>query len=175
MSAAVRVIASQGLGAPTATIAKEADVSNGSLFTYFETKDDLFNQLYIDLKTEMAAAALTELPTDQDIRDQMFHLWSRWLHWATSSPDKRRTLAHLDVSDEITPASRQAASQAMAAIARLLEQSRANGPMRGAPLALVVALMSALADVTIDFMIREPKNAGEHAMSGFDALWRIVA
>ena len=31
-----------GLGAPTATIAKEAGVSNGSLFTYFETKADLF-------------------------------------------------------------------------------------------------------------------------------------
>jgi AcrR family transcriptional regulator len=38
MSAAIRVIASEGLGAPTATIAKEAGVSNGSLFTYFETK-----------------------------------------------------------------------------------------------------------------------------------------
>jgi AcrR family transcriptional regulator len=38
MSAAIRVIASEGPGAPTATIAKEAGVSNGSLFTYFETK-----------------------------------------------------------------------------------------------------------------------------------------
>ena len=47
MSAAIHVIASQGLGAATATIAKEAGVSNGSLFTYFQTKADLFNQLYI--------------------------------------------------------------------------------------------------------------------------------
>ena len=38
MLATVRVIASQGLGAPTAMIAKQAGVSNGSLFTYFETK-----------------------------------------------------------------------------------------------------------------------------------------
>jgi AcrR family transcriptional regulator len=28
-------------------IAKEAGVANGSLFTYFETKADLFNQLYL--------------------------------------------------------------------------------------------------------------------------------
>ncbi len=41
VSAAIRVIAGQGLGAATATIAKEAGVSNGSLFTYFETKADL--------------------------------------------------------------------------------------------------------------------------------------
>jgi len=174
-SAAVRVIASQGLGAPTALIAKEAGVSNGSLFTYFETKSDLLNQLYIELKREMAAAALAELPAESGPRDQMSHLWSRWLHWATSCPEKRRTLAHLDVSDEITPTSRRAASQAMAAIARLLERSHETGLMRSAPLALVVALISALADATIDFMIRDPANADEHGRSGFEALWRIIA
>ena len=75
MSAAIRVIASQGLGAPTATIAKEAGVSNGSLFTYFETKADLFNQLYVEIKAEMAAAALDGLPTESDIREQTLHMW----------------------------------------------------------------------------------------------------
>jgi hypothetical protein len=39
--AAIRVIASQGLSAPTAVIAKEAGISNGPLFTYFKTKADL--------------------------------------------------------------------------------------------------------------------------------------
>ena len=57
MDAAARVIAVQGLGAATATIAREAGVSNGSLFTYFDTKADLLNQLYLELKTEMGAAA----------------------------------------------------------------------------------------------------------------------
>jgi AcrR family transcriptional regulator len=43
MTAATRVIAAQGLSAPTAVIAREAGVANGSLFTYFETKADLIN------------------------------------------------------------------------------------------------------------------------------------
>ena len=34
MEAATRVIVAQGLGGPTATIAQEAGISNGSLFTY---------------------------------------------------------------------------------------------------------------------------------------------
>jgi AcrR family transcriptional regulator len=97
--------------AATATIAKEAGVSNGSLFTYFETKADLLNQLYIELKAEMAAAALDGLPTESDIRKQVLHMWSHWLRWAMSCPEKRRTLAHLGVSDDITSESRQAAQQ----------------------------------------------------------------
>lgn len=36
---------------------REAGVSNGSLFVYFDTKSVLLNELYLALKTEMAAAA----------------------------------------------------------------------------------------------------------------------
>jgi len=175
MAAAIRVIASQGLSAATATIAKEADVSNGSLFTYFETKADLFNQLYIELKTEMASAALDGLPAERDIRAQLLSTWTNWLRWATSNPEKRRTLALLDVSDDITFESHQIARRTGAGIAALLERSRANGPMRDAPLEFVAALMGALAEATIDFIIRDPANADKHVSAGFEALWRIVA
>ena len=44
ITAAIKIIAAQGLSAPTAMIAKEAGVSNGTLFTYFGTKADLLNQ-----------------------------------------------------------------------------------------------------------------------------------
>ena len=175
MSAAIRVIAAQGLGAPTATIAKEAGVSNGSLFTYFETKADLLNQLYVGLKMEMGATALDGLPTESNIREQVLHVWSRWLRWATSYPEKRRTLAHLGVADNITVESHQTASHSLIGIAKLLERSRENGPMRDAPLGFVAALMSALADATIDFMIRDPANADKHSKAAFDALWRMIA
>ncbi|WP_213736725.1 TetR/AcrR family transcriptional regulator [Bradyrhizobium sp. dw_411] len=175
IAAAIRVIASEGLGAATATIAKEAGVSNGSLFTYFETKADLMNQLYLDLKAEMAATALEGLPTKSSIRKQMQYAWSHWLRWATSSPEKRRTLAQLAVSDDITPASHQAASNAFAGIRELLERSRENGPMRAAPLAFVASLMNALAEAATDFMIRDPANAEEHSKAAFNALWRMIA
>ena len=175
LSAAIRVIASQGLGAATAAIAKEAGVSNGSLFTYFETKADLLNELYVELKAETARAALDGLPIKSDIRKQVFHMWSHWLRWATSCSEKRRTLAHLGVSDDITAESRQTGHQTMAGIARLLERSRKNGPMRNVPLGFVVALMSAMADATIDFMVSDPAKANKHSKAAFDALWRMVA
>ncbi len=175
IGAATRVIAVQGLGAATATIAKGAGVSNGSLFTYFDTKADLLNQVYLELKTDMGTAVLSGLPTGGDVREQVLHLWTRWLRWATANPEKRRVLAQLDVSAEITSATHQAASVSLAGVAEILERSRANGPMRDAPLAYLVALASALAETTIDFIIREPDNAVRHGSTGFDALWRMIA
>jgi AcrR family transcriptional regulator len=174
LEAAVRVLIREGLGAPTAGIAKEAGVANGSLFTYFETKADLFNQLYLELKGEMAAAAMKGLGEDAALREQFFLLWSNWMRWAVRAPGKRRALALLSVSEELTPASRTAGHQTMAGIAALMERCRANGPMRDAPFAFVATIMNALAEATMDFVVHDPTSADEHCKAGFDALWRML-
>jgi AcrR family transcriptional regulator len=175
LEAATRIIVTQGLSAPTAGIAKNAGVANGSLFTYFETKTDLFNQLYLELKTEMASAAMKDLPTAAEPREQLFHLWEHWMNWASSYPEKRRALAQLSVSDEITPETRAAGHKTMAGVAGLLERIRATGPMRKAPMGFVVAILNSVAEATIDFMAQDSGRARKHCKEGFEALWRVVA
>lgn len=174
MSAAIHIIASQGLSAPTASIAKEAGVSKGLIFTYFETKADLLNQLYVELKAEMVDAALGGLPSESNNRTQMLYAWSHWLSWATDCPDKRRVLAHLGVSDDITLKSRQTASDTLAELTKLLDRCRKNGPMRDVPLRFVVAMVDAMADAAIDFIIDDPTNGENHCMVAFEALWRMI-
>jgi AcrR family transcriptional regulator len=58
LNAATRTIFVRGLGASTAGIAKEAGVATGSLFNYFDTKTDLLNELYLELKREIVSAAM---------------------------------------------------------------------------------------------------------------------
>jgi AcrR family transcriptional regulator len=174
LEAATRVILTQGLSAPTMGIAKEAGVANGSLFTYFETKADLFNQLYLELKTEMEAAAMKDMRHGEDLRQQFFQVWRNWTNWAVSFPEKRRALAQLSVSDEITPETRAAAHKTMTRIGELLEQCRAGGPMSKAPISFVVMLMNSVAEGTMDFMAQDPNNAKKYCKTGFDAIWRIV-
>lgn len=175
MEAATRVIVTQGLSAPTATIAQEAGVSNGSLFTYFETKADLFNQLYLELKAGMAAAALEGLPAGGDLRKQIFHVWSNWMDWATFHPEKRRALAQLCVSGEITSATRAAAQKSMASLADLMEQMRTNGSLRNASMGFAGAIMNSLAETTMDFMIHDPAHAKRHCKAGFEVFWRAIS
>jgi AcrR family transcriptional regulator len=175
LSAATRVIAADGLGAPTAAIAKDAGVSNGSLFVYFGTKAVLLNELYVTLKKEMGAVAVAGLPVDSDVREQVLHMWNQWLRWATSCPEKRRALAQLQVADDITADSHRAVSSAFSGIADLLERSRASGPMRDAPLGFVLTLTTAIADAAIDAIIREPADAEARGSVAFEAMWRVLA
>jgi len=174
LAAATRVIAAEGLGARTASIAKQAGVASGTLFTYFTTKSELLNELYLELKTEMAAGALAGLSPGADARAQMAHLWSRWLTWGVEAPEKRRALAQLVVSEEITEASRRKGHEIMASMARIMDRSRESGPMKEAPLDLVVAMMSAMAETAIDYVLQNPGRAEESRQHAFDALWRMV-
>jgi AcrR family transcriptional regulator len=175
LEAATRFIVTHGLSAPTAGIAKEAGVANGSLFTYFETKTDLFNQLYLELKTEMGSAAVKNLRPAAELREQCFQVWRNWTKWAVSNSEKRRVLAQLGVSDELTPETRAAVHKTMAAIADMLERIRAKRPLSKAPMGFVVALMNSTAEATIDLMSQDSTNAKKHCKLGFDALWRMLS
>lgn len=175
MAAAIRVIITQGLSAPTALIAREAGVSNGTLFVYFKTKAELFNQLYLELKTGMASAAMAGFSAKANFRNQLFQVWSNWMAWAVSNPDKRRALAQLSTSEEITAETRAAGHRQMAAIGALMEKCRGAGALHDVPLPFAAAIMNSLADTTMDFMVQDPPNADKHCKSGFDAFWRILS
>lgn len=174
LEAATRVIVREGLSGPTAGIAKEAGVANGSLFTYFETKKDLFNELYLALKAEMAAATLKDLPGSAELYEQFVHFWKNWMRWGLLHPEKRRAMTQLGVSDEIAAETRAAGHAMMAPVAQLLERSRAGGPMERVPKGFVVALMYAVAETTMDYMTQDPAHAGKHSRVGFEALWRML-
>jgi AcrR family transcriptional regulator len=174
LTAATRVIFKHGLSASTALIAQEAGVANGSFFTYFTTKIELFNKLYLELKTGMASATLDEIPTGAAIQKQFYHIWSNWMHWAVFNPEKRRTLALLSVSDEITSETRIKGHQVMAHFKTLIEQIYKKGPMRDTEMAFVIALMNSLAETTMDFMIQNPKKAEAYCKDGFNALWHLM-
>ena len=173
-AAATRVIAEHGLSAPTAAIAKEADVSNGTLFNTFATKADLLNHLFVELKSELGTTVMAGLPADGDLREQAWHVWCRWMDWGTSDPHRKRALAQLSASRDITPASHASADMAMAGAAVLLDKVRAAGALRDAPVAFVVHIAEALADTTIAFMIQDPQGADKHRAAGFAAMWHAM-
>ena len=173
--AATRVFDEYGLGASTASIAKEAGVSTGTLFVYFDTKSDLVNELYVELKSEMARIATDALPSGTTPREQLRHMWDRWIAWSTTQPQKRRALAHLGVAGDLTDESRAAVGQAYADIAPRVRTIVEAGPLRDAPLAFALGLMSSITDATIDDLIQNPDPDGSRSTLAFDAMWRALA
>lgn len=83
LAAALKLFAVYGFhGTPTSKIAKFAGVANGTLFHYYNTKEDLIVSLYIDIKTRMAeyidAKAINGLNAKEIFKQQFTQvlLWS---------------------------------------------------------------------------------------------------
>src|SRR6202047_2198132 len=82
LDAATRVFAARGLtAAPTSEISKQAGIAEGTLFTYFETKEDLINALYREIKLELADAMMSGFPRKKSVRTRLRHVWDGYVSW----------------------------------------------------------------------------------------------
>src|SRR5580700_1443302 len=104
--AAAQEIAEVGLGAPTAKIARRAGVAAGTLFLYFANKEELLNELYIELKSETYKKVNANFPRKGSLERRARHIWSSYLDWAIEFPEKRKVSMQLNVSDLITSEAR---------------------------------------------------------------------
>jgi AcrR family transcriptional regulator len=176
LSAATKMFAERGLGAaPTSAISKAAGVAEGTLFTYFKTKDDLVNALYREIKLELADVLMGSLPRDKDVRTRLQHLWNGYVSWGVSSPDQRKVLAQLQVSGAITEQSRAVGYAPFAEIEAMARDSIAERVLRDYPVQLIAATLEALADMTMGFMEHDAPRADHYRSTGFEIFWNGIA
>src|SRR6202050_4613084 len=123
LSAATQVFAERGLGAPTAAITSAAGIAEGSLFTYFKTKDELINTLYRELKLELADAMMSGFPRKQSVRRRLEHIWNGYVHWGVANPDQQKVLKQIQVWGGLTEESKQAGSAPFIEIQRMAEDA----------------------------------------------------
>src|SRR5450755_3748035 len=107
LSAATKVFAERGLGAPTSAISQAAGVAEGTLFTYFKTKDELINALYREIKLELADAMMSDFPRRVGIRDRLQHVWNHYLAWGVKNPSQHKVLQQMTVWSGLTKESKQ--------------------------------------------------------------------
>jgi len=171
LSAAIQVFAERGLSAPTAAITSAAGIAEGSLFTYFKTKDELINALYRELKLELADSMMSGFPRKQSVRHRLEHVWNGYVNWGIANPDQQKVLKQMQVWGSLTEESKQAGSAPFAEFQRMAEDAVTQGIYKNIPQAFIGAALVALADMTMDFMVRQPESAETYRIAGFEMLW----
>lgn len=174
LSAATKVFAERGLGAPTSAISSAAGVAEGTLFTYFKTKDEMVNALYREIKLELADAMMSGFPRRASIRNRLQHVWDSYTGWGIANPMQQKVLQQLAVWSGLTEASKCAGTAPFLEIQKMAEAGVAEHVFQDLPLEFIAAAMSALADTTMEFMRREPKQAQMYQSTGFAMLWAAV-
>jgi len=176
LDAATRLFAERGLtAAPTSEISKQAGVAEGTLFTYFETKDDLINALYREIKLELADAMMSDFPRKMNVRARLRHVWDRYVKWGIVNPRQRKVLAQLQVSEVLTKESRDAGSAPFVEFQIMIRDAIEQRVFRNdLPVELISKSLAALVEATIDLTVSKPSNAKQYRDSGFQMFWAGV-
>lgn len=174
LTAACVVLVRDGSEASTASIAKEASVATGTLFTYFPTKAALYNELYLSLKQEMVAATTKSFTDDLDDRDKLRSLWTAWMNWAMTHETRQRALDILRTNELLTEQTLAEGLGMMQPVFNLIEKNRTKTADALSHTFLLSAI-GALADTTTNLMLSEPDNAQAHCEDGFVAVWKLIS
>jgi len=87
--AALRLIAANGFhGAPMSKVAKEAGVSAGIIYHYFESKDELIEELYKVVKGAFANAVLRDHEPVAPIPQQLRRVMQNAIRYFVAHPDE---------------------------------------------------------------------------------------
>jgi AcrR family transcriptional regulator len=169
---AAELIAALGIGASTAKIAKAANVAEGTLFTYFATKDDLLNQLFLEIETDLAETLLASPPTTSDPCERARQVWNWLIDWGLANPIWWKTLRQLKVSNRIRADTLRRCDVQFREAREIVEKSLCGhcDPARTSFYIDIVLL--GLAEIAMDAITANPKDHEHFKQAAFDLFWK---
>jgi len=174
LRAAVQEIAEAGLGASTAKIARGAGLAEGTMFTYFSSKDQLLNELYIELKTEVYRRVHANFPYASRLRERARHVWTEYLHWAMEKPEERKVSVLLNLSTVVSVVTRERISAERGAVAQTLDELGERGAFKGLPKGFASSAMAAMQEAVMEMAAKKPRQKALLVEQAFDAFWRMA-
>jgi AcrR family transcriptional regulator len=171
LDAAQRVISERGVGnAPTSAISKAAGVAEGSLFTYFASKDELLNELYLEMRRDFDRN-LTDYPFGADVRTRLRYVWDTFLDLGIANPARLTVLRQIRATGKLLKKNETAGMMVLETL-RATQEAVEGGEFRDAPLEFMVLLLRAHAEATIEFIIANPGTEVHSRELGFNLIWR---
>ena len=174
LDAALKIFAERGIaGAPTSAISREAGVAEGSLFTYFKTKDDLLNELHHDLRMEFSRH-LDDFPHDKDTRSRLYYIWQKFLQLGAAHPEQLKVLTQLRTSGKLLR-SNETPSFGVVQIMKCLFEATEAATLDALSIEYLVLMMRAQLEITVEFINANPDSAARCSELGFKMLWSGLA
>lgn len=128
LEAALKVFAAEGVhGTPVPPIAREAGVSVGSLYRYFDSKEELVNALFQATKEDLSEHLLTGLPLVMEDRSIFDEFWQRLCTFARQKPDAFRFLEMQDHHSYLDDTSRGSEFRLLIQVRQIIELGQRKG------------------------------------------------
>lgn len=141
LNATLHLVSEHGFhGTPMSEIAKHADVGAGTIYRYFDSKEDLINALFIELKNDLSQAMLVGITQDQPLEDIFRTLWMNLLEFCLEKPDVTLFLEQYHNSPFLTPETEAQSEVFLSPVYQVFDRAMDAAMVKQMPIEMLNAL-----------------------------------
>jgi AcrR family transcriptional regulator len=118
-------------------IADKAEVGVGTIYRYFESKEDLITQLYLKIKRETGRALIEGYSEDLSLRERFRTLWLNMLHYCIHHPHEIAFVEQFDNSPYMNAELKMALAEYYEPLLRLFQRAFEEGVFKEMPWEMV--------------------------------------
>ena len=161
--------------APMSKIAKLAEVSPATIYIYFENKQDLINQLYLEIKASFSTKAFKNYDVNKPIKESIQQIWFNIANFKLNEVEEANFLSQCDNTPMIDEESRQKGLKHLQPLLDLWERGQQKGVIKLiSPYLLYAYTIYPLAFLTTmqqkdSFKLTE-KNLNEAFLAAWDSI-----
>lgn len=131
LNATLSLVINKGFhDAPMSKIAKLAQVSPATIYIYFENKQDLINQLYLEIKASFSAHAFKNYDENQSIKESFELIWFNIANFKLNNVLEANFLSQCDNTPMIDEESRQIGLKHLQPLLDLWERGQQKGVIK---------------------------------------------
>lgn len=164
-------------GTPTSKIAQEAGVSNGTLFHYYKTKDELVVALYVYIKTNLSECFNISQADGETVRATFKRLYLGWMYWALENPVEFKFTQQFNSSPYQSMLSNEAIQNQTQRLISLMQEAINTRVLKPLPVELMFTLISShLYGINEYLLASNPaaEKKDEIINQSFDILWDMI-
>jgi len=173
-SSALKLFVANGVkNTSTAVIAKDAGTAAGTFFLYFPTKQDLINELVLEIGREQSTYIKSLLEVSLSVRDTFLTIWDGSIRWFLDHMEAYQYFRQVRdsgmIADEVVRESEQFFDYYYGAIHRGLEENC----IKPYPIELIGSMLyqNIIAVMNLVTAVPDAEKREGYIQTGFDIFW----
>ena len=160
----------------TASISQEAKVATGTLFLYFDSKEELVNELYLECKTEFAAYVEEGVWDKPSFKTRLKHIWERGTEWCLNNTEKMQFMTQFSSSPYITKLTREKAVSRLTLMNDVIKKAVADKEVNTSSVELLSSVLGGYFHSARMFLLdnAQNKNFKKWQEEVFDNIWKGI-
>lgn len=178
LKAALKLFVEFGFhGTPTSKIAQEAGVSNGTLFHYYKTKDELVIALFIHIKTKLTGCIDNSRVEGETIKASFKRMYFSSMNWAIENPIEFRFTQQFHSSPYLSMVSHEEILKQTRYLMDFMQEAIHARVLKSLPVDLLFTLISSHIFGINEYLIAsnvDEQKQKEIIEQSFDLIWDMI-